>query len=108
MLSQIEEPEIGNRDAGSVAGFSDEYKQIRAVFVIMIIVALGVVLAFGVGRVKDRLRSSRMDKELADTEMKLKDMEFTEMQEGREGLDVFRLGGQVFRTSRRLCFCRSA
>ena len=54
-------------------------------FVIMVIVALSLVLAAGIWKGKSRpVKQVAQQAPPSDAEMKLKDMEFTEMQEGRK------------------------
>ncbi|SPF44028.1 conserved exported hypothetical protein [Syntrophobacter sp. SbD1] len=54
-------------------------------FVIMVIVALSLVLAAGIWKGKSRpVQQVAQQAPPSDAEMKLKDMEFTEMQEGRK------------------------
>ncbi len=60
-------------------------RKLAQFLVIMIIVALSLVLAAGIWRGKSRpvRQESRQETYPADAEMKLKDMEFTEMQQGK-------------------------
>jgi len=59
--------------------------KLAQVFIIMIVLALSVVLAVGVWKGKSRqVQQEAQQTSPADAECKLKDMEFTEMQEGKK------------------------